>query len=119
MAEDRLKYLKNKAINLPYTPGVYIMKDKKNEVIYVGKAKALKDRVSQYFGSDKNHTDKVRSMVKNIENFEYILTDTEFEALVLECNLIKQYTPKYNILLKDDKGYSYGLKGKDYKRKMA
>lgn len=92
---------------LPKTPGVYLMKDKKNEIIYVGKAKALKNRVSSYFGSQKNHTQKVRKMVENVNDFDYILTDSEFEALVLECSLIKQHSPKYNILLKDDKGYSY------------
>ena len=77
------------------------------KIIYIGKAKALKNRVSQYFGSEKNHDKKVRQMVSNVEDFEYILTDSEFEALVLECSLIKQHTPKYNILLKDDKGYHY------------
>lgn len=92
---------------LPKTPGVYLMKDKKNEIIYVGKAKALKNRVSSYFGSQNNHTTKVRKMVENVNDFDYILTDSEFEALVLECSLIKQHSPKYNILLKDDKGYSY------------
>ena len=92
---------------LPKTPGVYLMKDKKNEIIYVGKAKALKNRVSSYFGSQNNHTPKVKKMVENVNDFDYILTDSEFEALVLECSLIKQHSPKYNILLKDDKGYSY------------
>lgn len=104
---DRLSFLKNKAMNLPYNPGVYIMKDIKGNIIYIGKAKALKDRVSQYFMSSKNHEEKVKKMVSNVNDFEYILTDNEFEALVLECSLIKQYTPKYNILLKDDKGYNY------------
>lgn len=94
-------------MQLPLTPGVYIMKNSKGEVIYVGKAKALKNRVSQYFGSQNNHAVKVRKMVENVFDFDYILTDSEFEALVLECSLIKQYSPKYNILLKDDKGYSY------------
>ena len=83
------------------------MKNKKNEIIYVGKAKALKNRVSTYFGSQNNHSVKVRRMVENVNDFDYILTDSEFEALVLECSLIKQHSPKYNILLKDDKGYSY------------
>nr|WP_273701018.1 GIY-YIG nuclease family protein [Anaeromassilibacillus senegalensis] len=83
------------------------MHDKTGKIIYIGKAKALKNRVSQYFGSEKNHDKKVRQMVSNVEDFEYILTDSEFEALVLECSLIKQHTPKYNILLKDDKGYHY------------
>ncbi|MBQ1452562.1 MAG: excinuclease ABC subunit UvrC, partial [Ruminococcus sp.] len=76
-------------------------------IIYIGKAKALKNRVSQYFGSQNNHPEKVRRMVDNVDDFEYIITDSEFEALILECSLIKQHTPKYNILLKDDKGYSY------------
>lgn len=92
---------------LPKTPGVYLMKNEKDKIIYVGKAKALKNRVSQYFGSQNTHSVKVRRMVENVYDFDYILTDSEFEALVLECSLIKQYTPKYNILLKDDKGYSY------------
>ncbi|MFT7753775.1 UNVERIFIED_CONTAM: GIY-YIG nuclease family protein, partial [Salmonella enterica subsp. enterica serovar Enteritidis] len=84
-----------------------IMKNKSGEIIYIGKAKALKNRVSQYFGSDRNHQEKVRRMVSNVDDFDYILTSSEFEALVLECSLIKQHQPKYNILLKDDKGYSY------------
>ena len=92
---------------LPLLPGVYIMHDKSGEIIYIGKAKALKNRVSQYFGSQNNHAEKVRRMVDNVDDFEYIITDSEFEALILECSLIKQHTPKYNILLKDDKGYSY------------
>lgn len=92
---------------LPTDPGVYIMKDQKGTVIYIGKAKALKNRVSQYFGSDSNHTEKVRQMVQHVDRFDYIVTGSEFEALVLECSLIKQYSPKYNILLKDDKGYHY------------
>ncbi|WBY65017.1 excinuclease ABC subunit UvrC [Thermocaproicibacter melissae] len=94
-------------MKLPLHPGVYLMHDKSGKIIYIGKAKALKNRVSQYFGSDKNHDEKVRQMVAHVDWFEYILTDSEFEALVLECSLIKQHTPKYNILLKDDKGYSY------------
>lgn len=99
--------LRKKAMALPKTPGVYLMKNDKGKIIYVGKAKALKNRVSQYFGSQNNHSVKVRRMVENVNDFDYILTDSEFEALVLECSLIKQYSPKYNILLKDDKGYSY------------
>ncbi len=102
-----LKKLRERAMSLPLAPGVYLMKNDKKIIIYVGKAKALKNRVSQYFGSDKNHQDKVKKMVSNVEDFEYIVTDSEFEALVLENSLIKQYQPKYNILLKDDKGYSY------------
>lgn len=104
---DHIKELRAKAMALPATPGVYIMRDKTKTIIYIGKAKALKNRVSQYFGSPKNHPEKVRRMVEQVEYFEYILTDSEFEALVLECSLIKQHTPKYNILLKDDKGYHY------------
>lgn len=103
----KLKELRAKAMTLPLSPGVYIMKDKSNHIIYIGKAKALKNRVSQYFGSQLNHPDKVRRMVDHVDHFDYILTDSEFEALVLECSLIKQHTPKYNILLKDDKGYHY------------
>ncbi len=93
--------------NLPEEPGVYIMHDKDDEIIYVGKAKILKNRVRQYFGSGKNHTPKVAAMVSNVAYFEYIVTDSEVEALVLECNLIKKHRPKYNILLKDDKQYPY------------
>ncbi|SEN45637.1 Excinuclease ABC subunit C [Peptostreptococcus russellii] len=92
---------------LPSNPGVYLMKNKKGQVIYVGKAVSLKNRVRQYFQSSRNHSDKVKSMVKNIASFEYIMTDSELEALILECNLIKKYKPKYNILLRDDKTYPY------------
>ncbi|MCI1966725.1 MAG: excinuclease ABC subunit UvrC [Oscillospiraceae bacterium] len=105
--EKHKKELRARAMRLPLNPGVYLMHDKTGKVIYVGKAKALKNRVSQYFGSEKNHNAKVRQMVAHVDTFEYILTDSEFEALVLECSLIKQYSPKYNILLKDDKGYHY------------
>ncbi len=92
---------------LPLLPGVYIMKNHKGEIIYIGKAKKRKNRVSQYFGSQNNHAEKVRQMVAHVDDFQYIITDSEFEALILECSLIKQHRPKYNILLKDDKGYSY------------
>ena len=92
---------------LPDEPGVYLMKDKFDNIIYVGKAKILKNRVRQYFQSSKNHSSKVKSMVKNIDKFEYIITDSELEALILECNLIKKYKPKYNVLLRDDKTYPY------------
>ncbi|MEG2245879.1 MAG: excinuclease ABC subunit UvrC [Peptostreptococcaceae bacterium] len=92
---------------LPAEPGVYLMKDENDKVIYVGKAISLKNRVRQYFQSSKNHTSKVKSMVKNIYKFEYIITDSELEALILECSLIKQYRPKYNVLLRDDKTYPY------------
>ncbi len=101
------KELRAKAMKLPLTPGVYLMHDSSGTIIYVGKAKVLKNRVSQYFGSERNHDNKVRQMVARVDWFEYILCDSEFEALVLESSLIKQYQPKYNILLKDDKGYSY------------
>ena len=104
---NRIKQLRQKAMKLPLSPGVYIMHNASGEIIYIGKAKKLKNRVSQYFGSQQSHPDKVRRMVSQVEDFEYILCDSEFEALVLECSLIKQHTPKYNILLKDDKGYSY------------
>ena len=113
---ERLKSLRTKAMHLPLEPGVYIMKDKTNKIIYIGKAKALKNRVSQYFGSQNNHTIKVRKMVENVADFDYIIVKSEFEALVLECSLIKQHTPKYNILLKDDKGYHYiKIAGTDWK----
>ena len=105
--EKHKKELRTRAMRLPLHPGVYIMRDKTGKIIYIGKAKALKNRVSQYFGSEKNHDAKVRRMVSCVDDFEYILTDSEFEALVLECSLIKQHGPKYNILLKDDKGYDY------------
>ena len=99
--------LKIKALSLTYAPGVYIMKDKTDKVIYVGKAKKLKNRVSQYFQDTANHTPKTRLMVSHIDHFDVIVAASEFEALVLECSLIKRYMPKYNILLKDDKGYPY------------
>ena len=92
---------------LPGEPGVYLMKDENDKIIYVGKAISLKNRVRQYFQSSKNHSSKVKSMVKNIKSFEYIITDSELEALILECNLIKKYRPKYNVLLRDDKTYPY------------
>ena len=93
--------------NLPNQPGVYIMHNENDEIIYVGKAKILKNRVRQYFQKNANHTAKVLAMVSNIAYFEYIVTDSETEALALECNLIKKHRPKYNILLKDDKHYPY------------
>ena len=94
----KMSALRKKAMALPLLPGVYIMHGKDGTIIYIG---------SQYFGSQNNHPEKVRRMVDNVDDFEYIITDSEFEALILECSLIKQHTPKYNILLKDDKGYSY------------
>ncbi|NLJ41751.1 MAG: excinuclease ABC subunit UvrC [Clostridiales bacterium] len=111
-------HLEEKLKNLPDNPGVYIMKDDTNAIIYIGKAISLKNRVRQYFQSSKNHGPKVRAMVSKINDFEYILTDSELEALILECNLIKEHRPRYNILLKDDKQYPY-IKvtvGEDYPR---
>ena len=99
--------LKDKANSLPMEPGVYIMKNADDTVIYVGKAKKLKNRVSQYFQNTGSHTPKTRLMVSKIHHFDFIVAGSEFEALVLECSLIKRYMPKYNILLKDDKGYPY------------
>lgn len=107
MDNPRLPFLADKARRLPLLPGVYIMKDKSGQTIYIGKAKALKNRVSSYFRSVEKHLPKVYQMVSLVYDFDYILTESEFEALVLECSLIKQSAPKYNILLKDDKGYSY------------
>lgn len=92
---------------LPAKPGVYIMRDKLDTIIYVGKAISLKNRVRQYFQSNKNMMPKIVQMVSKIDHFEYIMTDSEVEALVLECNLIKEHRPKYNTMLKDDKGYPY------------
>lgn len=102
-----LTELKDKALSLPLSPGVYIMKDKADKVIYVGKAKKLKNRVSQYFQDTASHNVKTRIMVSKVDHFDVIVAASEFEALVLECSLIKRYQPKYNILLKDDKGYPY------------
>ena len=114
---EKMPELRKKAMSLPMLPGVYIMKDSNDEIIYIGKAKKLKNRVSQYFGSQNHHSVKVRKMVENVDHFDYIVMDSEFEALVLECSLIKQHMPKYNILLKDDKGYSYiRVSGDKYKK---
>ena len=99
--------LHQKVLTLPKEPGVYIMKNKQDQVIYVGKAKVLKNRVSQYFQNEAKHTPKTRKMVENIYNFDIIVCSSEFEALVLENQMIKKYQPKYNILLKDDKGYPF------------
>ena len=103
----RIGYLRDKTHRLTTSPGCYIMKNKSKEIIYIGKAKNLKNRVSSYFRAGQDHLPKVWKMVSNVYDYEFIVTDSEFEALVLECSLIKQYKPKYNILLKDDKGYSY------------
>ena len=107
MADERLSRLLSKARRLPLSPGVYIMKNDAGKIIYIGKAKKLQNRVSQYFGAGTRHAEKVRQMVANVEDFDYILCDSEFEALMLECSLIKQNQPKYNILLKDAKGFHY------------
>ena len=99
--------LYEKAKTLPLLPGVYIIRDKHDEIIYIGKAKKLKNRVSQYFKDGADHLPKVRKMVENAFSFDVIVTNSEFEALTLECSQIKQHSPKYNILLKDDKGYNF------------
>ena len=99
--------LKDKAHTLPLAPGVYLMQDKTGKVIYVGKAKKLRNRVSNYFQDSVSHSPKTRMMVAQIDHFDVIVAASEFEALVLECSLIKRHMPKYNILLKDDKGYPY------------
>lgn len=103
----QLEALRAKARALPLLPGVYIMKNAAGQIIYIGKAKKLKNRVSQYFHSVEKHPVKVYKMVMQVADFDYIVCDSEFEALILECSMIKQHQPKYNILLKDDKGYSY------------
>ena len=102
-----LEELKEKAHNLPLLPGIYLMADREGTIIYVGKAKALKNRVSQYFQESAGHSEKTRAMVAQISSFDVIVADSEFEALVLECALIKRHMPRYNILLKDGKGYPY------------
>ena len=99
--------LKEKANGLPLSPGVYIMMDVQGTVIYVGKAKKLKNRVSQYFQDNAGHNEKTRRMVSRVDHFDTIIASSEFEALILENALIKQYMPRYNILLKDDKGYPF------------
>ena len=91
--------IKQQLSSLPGKPGVYLMFNSGNKVIYVGKAMSLKNRVRQYFHASSNRTAKVNAMISNIFRFEYIVTDTEIEALILECNLIKRHNPKYNILL--------------------
>ncbi len=104
MTKDELK---EKANDLPLSPGVYLMMDKSGKVIYVGKAKKLKNRVSQYFQDSASHTVKTRQMVSQVDHFDTIFVSSEFEALVLENSLIKRHMPRYNILLKDDKGYPF------------
>ena len=97
--------IKEKLALVPTNPGCYLMKDKNNNIIYVGKAKNLKNRLKSYFNG--SHTGKTLALVNNIHDFEYIITANEVESLILEINLIKKYSPKYNILLKDDKTYPY------------
>lgn len=103
----RLPYLREKTGRLTTSPGVYLMKNKDKHIIYIGKAKNLHNRVSSYFRENPDHTPKVAAMVSNVFDYDFIVTDSEYEALILECSLIKQHKPKYNILLKDDKGYHY------------
>lgn len=104
--EERINKLKNIVSDIPLNPGIYMMKNIDNEIIYVGKAKSLRKRVRQYF-SKSPKTIRIEKMVSQIENIEYIVTDNELEALVLECNYIKENMPKYNVMLKDDKSYPY------------
>lgn len=104
---ERIDYLRDKANRLSLSPGVYLMKDKTGKIIYVGKAKALKNRVTSYFRNDASHSAKTLKLVSNIDDFDFIVCPSELDALVLECSLIKLHKPKYNILLKDDKGYNY------------
>ena len=99
--------IEDKLAILPALPGCYLMKNKEGDIIYVGKAKKLKNRVRQYFQDSRNLSVKIQHMVKNVAYFEYIITDSELEALVLECNLIKEHRPHYNTMLKDDKSYPY------------
>ncbi|MBD5105120.1 MAG: excinuclease ABC subunit UvrC [Ruminococcaceae bacterium] len=114
---ERLPYLREKANKLPLTPGVYQMKDSGGKIIYIGKAKALKNRVTSYFRAIESHNPKTYRLVQNINDFDFIVTPTELDALVLEASLIKLHSPKYNILLKDDKGYNYiKISGEDYPR---
>ena len=104
---DSMFDIKENLKKLPDCPGVYMHKDKLGQVIYVGKAISLRNRVRQYFQASANHSPKVKAMVSHIAEFEYITCKTEMEALILECNLIKKYAPKYNVLLRDDKTYPY------------
>ena len=113
MKNERIEKLKEKAVNLPLTPGVYIMKDVEGKVIYVGKAKNLKNRVSSYFTRIEAHNKKTYALVSHVESFDVMKTKTELEALLLERNLIKEYMPQFNVLLRDDKGVCYILLTKD------
>ena len=120
MRLEHIKDLREKARRLPGDPGVYLMRDGAGEIIYVGKAKALRSRVGSYFRSIEKHQEKTLRLVHAVRDFETIVTASEFEALVLECSMIKQYQPKYNILLKDDKGYHYvHISGDEYPRVSA
>lgn len=117
---DRLPFLREKTAKLTTNPGVYIMKNSQEKIIYIGKAKNLKNRVTGYFRENPDHTPKAAKMVSQVYDYDFIVTDSEYEALVLECSLIKQHKPKYNILLKDDKGYHYiKISGGDYPRITA
>ncbi len=107
MSQEVIFNIEEELKKLPGKPGVYLMHDEKDEIIYVGKAISLKNRVRQYFQSSRNKSPKITKMVSHIARFEYIITDSELEALVLECNLIKEHMPKYNTMLKDDKTYPY------------
>lgn len=114
---ERLEYLRDKSNKLPMRPGVYQMKDKSGKIIYIGKAKLLKNRVTSYFHAVEAHNAKTYKLVSRIYDFDFIVCDTELDALVLEASLIKMHSPKYNILLKDDKGFSYfRVTGGDYPR---
>ncbi|MBE6861375.1 MAG: excinuclease ABC subunit UvrC [Ruminococcus sp.] len=116
----RLPYLREKTSKLTASPGVYIMKNREYAIIYIGKAKNLKKRVTSYFRENPDHLPKVAAMVSNVYDYDFIVTDSEYEALLLECSLIKQHKPKYNILLKDDKGYHYiRISKEDYPRITA
>ena len=101
----RLPYLQRKTAVLTTDPGVYIMKNAQEKIIYIGKAKNLRNRVTSYFRDHPDHTPKTAQMVSQVYDYDFIVTASEYEALVLECSLIKQHKPRYNILLKDDKGY--------------
>ena len=115
--EERLTFLRKKANDLPLKPGVYLMQDSKGRIIYVGKAKKLKNRVTSYFRGMESHTPKVAAMVSHVADFNTITAGSEYEALVLECSLIKQHSPKYNIQLKDAKGFTYiRLSDEEYPR---
>ena len=104
---EYLPYLREKTAKLTSSPGVYLMKNQQNQIIYIGKAKNLHKRVSSYFRENANHLPKVEKMVSHVRDYDFIVTESEYEALLLECSLIKQHQPHYNILLKDDKGYCY------------